>query len=100
MTQETPLVTCGTLWPQTKKVDSVSIDTTQQKPGKGNYYYKGRDGQWYNKAWNEYYKVEPIKWRVLTTDYNGTGKKLLLSESILYGVYYILWMTLFIKKIC
>ena len=84
---EYDIVTFG-LWPQTKKVDSVSIDTTQQKPGKGNYYYKGSDGQWYNKAWNEYYKVEPIKWRVLTTDYNGTGKKLLLSESILYGVSY------------
>ena len=30
-----------------------------------------------------YFKVEPIKWRILTTDYNGSGKALLLAEDIL-----------------
>jgi hypothetical protein len=32
-----------------------------------------------------YFKVEPIKWRVLTTDYNGTGNALLLAEDVLMG---------------
>ncbi|MBO4508120.1 MAG: FMN-binding protein [Spirochaetaceae bacterium] len=31
----------------------------------------------------EYFRVEPIKWRVLTDNYNGTGKKLLLAENVL-----------------
>ena len=78
-----------------------------------NTYYKGSDGAWYAKCTEKtnesgykysdgtdvaqdsanstkYFKVEPIKWRVLTNDYNG--KKLLLAESILincdyYGYY-------------
>ena len=40
----------------------------------------------------KYFKVEPIKWRVLTENYNKTGKKLLWAENILwrtnfYGYY-------------
>lgn len=31
----------------------------------------------------KYYKVEPIKWKVLTNDYNGSGKKLLLANNVL-----------------
>ena len=31
----------------------------------------------------KYFKVEPIKWRVLTTNYNGSGNKLLLAENVL-----------------
>ncbi|MCR5495010.1 MAG: hypothetical protein K6F15_05180, partial [Treponema sp.] len=30
-----------------------------------------------------YFKVQPIEWRVLTTNYNSTGRKLLLAEKIL-----------------
>ena len=30
----------------------------------------------------KYFRVEPIKWRVLTTNYNSRGKALLLAESI------------------
>ena len=33
----------------------------------------------YKKSYR-YFKVEPIKWRILTSNYNGTGKKLLLAE--------------------
>ena len=33
----------------------------------------------------KYFKVEPIKWRVLTQDYNETGNALLLAENILPG---------------
>ncbi|MCR4789468.1 MAG: DUF6273 domain-containing protein [Treponemataceae bacterium] len=32
---------------------------------------------------NYYFKVQPIEWRVLTNNYNSTGKKLLLAENIL-----------------
>ncbi|MCQ2613590.1 MAG: hypothetical protein MJ183_08340, partial [Treponemataceae bacterium] len=37
--------------------------------------------EWENSY--RYFKVEPIKWRVLTADYNGTGKALLLAEDML-----------------
>jgi hypothetical protein len=33
----------------------------------------------YKKSYR-YFKVEPIKWRVVTKNYNGSGKKLLLAE--------------------
>ena len=36
----------------------------------------------------KWFKEEPIKWRVLTTNYNGTNTKLLLAENILTGVDY------------
>lgn len=72
-------------------------------------YYLGSDGAWYVKCPEEafasgysyydnttpvaqaaaesykYFKVEPIKWRILTTDYNGTGRALLFAEKILYA---------------
>ena len=32
-----------------------------------------------------YFKVEPIKWRILTEDYNNTGKTLLFAEKTLYA---------------
>ncbi|MCR4741763.1 MAG: InlB B-repeat-containing protein [Treponema sp.] len=36
-----------------------------------------------------YFKVEPIEWRVLTDNYNSSGRKLLLAEKILTAnVYY------------
>lgn len=77
----------------------------------GNYkYYKGSDGEYYKKLQENaygtgteykysdgtmpkkyseesrrYFKVEPIKWKVITTNYNGSKKALLLSEEILKG---------------
>ncbi|MBP5751837.1 MAG: hypothetical protein J6W60_03130, partial [Treponema sp.] len=48
--------------------------------------YIGDDGNYYAKLGTDYYKVEPIKWRVLTTDYGG--KKLLLAENILVAQKY------------
>ena len=100
-------------WPQTIKASGVTVDETVSKEmGMFTYYY-GSDGAWYAKqAENgyasaadstysngttvaqggtsyKYFKVEPIKWRVLTTNFNGTGKKLLLAENILTnGVFY------------
>ncbi len=91
-------------WPQTIKADSVTVDETKSVMMGDFTYYKGSDGAWYAKCIEKafesgykysdgtdvaqesanstkYFKVEPIKWRVLTNDYNG--KKLLLAENIL-----------------
>lgn len=99
------LVTFG-LWPQTIKGASVNIDEGQTKVAGAFTYCRGSDGQWYAKvkesaimegfeytdgtaagqsSSNSYkwFKVEPLKWRVLTTNYNGTGKKLLLAKDLL-----------------
>ena len=95
------LVSFGS-WPQTVKASDVIIDETQTKNVGMFTYCKGNDGKWYCKAKenpyknglqysdgsklsyiDNWFKVEPIKWRVLTTDYNGTGKKILLAENVL-----------------
>lgn len=104
------LVTFG-LWPQTIKSDDVTVNKSETKTVGDFTYCRGSDGQWYVKikecpyttnykysdgtditisAFNSYkwFKVEPIKWRVLTKNYNGTGKKLMLAESILIAKCY------------
>ena len=97
-------------WPQTIKADNVTVDknsTESQEVGMFTYY-KGNDDEWYcealenahateehykytngdqaaRKSANSYkwFKVEPIKWRVLTDNYSG--KKLILCESAIYA---------------
>ena len=78
-------VTFG-LWPQTKKASGVSIYTTKTNVVGSYTYYLGSDYEWYAEKSGDYYKVEPIKWRVLTDNYSG--KKLLLAEKALF---YMLW---------
>ena len=98
-------------WPQTVKASSVTVDESQSVTMGANTYYKGSDGAWYAKCTEKayaygrgykysdgtdvakasanstkYFKVEPIKWRVLTDNYSG--KKLLLAESILIDCAY------------
>ena len=76
-------------WPQSLIADDVTVnDGAESKIVGSNTYYKGSDGEWYAEVNYEYYKVEPIKWRVLTTNYNGTGKKLLLADNILTACAY------------
>ncbi|MEE3313143.1 MAG: DUF6273 domain-containing protein [Treponema sp.] len=93
-------------WPQTIKANDVEVDESKSVDVGMFTYYKGSDGAWYvkikeNACGNgykysdetevaradansyKYFKVEPIKWRVLTEDYNGSGRKLLHSEKIL-----------------
>ena len=95
-------------WPQTIKASSVTVDESKYAVMGAYTYYKGNDGFWYAKSKvvpgsgseggkgycfsdgtrvrtvkTAYFKVEPIKWRVLTANYNGSGKKLLLAESAL-----------------
>ena len=94
-------------WPQSvlPKASSVTVDETVSVTMGANTYYLGSDGNYYAKCaenargtgaeykyhdgtqagtsgtTTRYFKVEPIKWRVLTDNYSG--KKLLLAENIL-----------------
>lgn len=92
------IVTFGS-FPQSKKTDdTISVDDTDSKSVGSFTYYKGSDGEWYAKIEKNsrvsYYKVEPIKWRVLTENYDHDnnastpGKKLLLAENILINCRY------------
>ena len=96
-------------WPQTLKAANVTVNEKVFAVMGAHIYYKGSDGCWYLKCKSPYakgfrftdgtkvtasttkyyyFKVEPIKWRVLTNNYNGTGKRLLLAESVLDGQKY------------
>lgn len=90
-------------WPQTVKAQDVEITKLIDDPDK--HLYLGSDGCRYfemqanpysngekyvfsdgfeiKTGTKYYFKVEPIKWRVVTNNYNGTSNALLLSEKIL-----------------
>ena len=88
-------------WPQTVKAQDVEItelidqDKHLYLGSDGCKYFKMQANPHVNKYWSfsdgsnivdkeEYYfKVEPIKWIVLTNNYNETGNALLYSEKIL-----------------
>ncbi len=86
------LVTFGN-FPQSEKDSNVTVSTTATNVN-GFTCYKGSDDEWYVNVGSKYYKVEPIKWRVLTTNYDHDGnastpgKKLLLAENILINCMY------------
>lgn len=65
-------------FPQTIKKSGITVNENESKVVGMFTYYKGSDEEWYAKHGSEYYKVEPIKWCVLTDNYNG--KKLLHAE--------------------
>lgn len=100
-------------WPQTLKEPSVTVDESNSMVSGAFTYYMGSDDCWYAKCKEnayaggykysdgtttvaqdaansyQYFKVEPIKWRVVSRDYESTGKALLVAEKILYtGVPY------------
>ncbi|MBR5647087.1 MAG: hypothetical protein IKX23_10655 [Treponema sp.] len=82
------IVTFGS-FPQSEKTDdTITVNESEAKTAGSYTYYKGSDNEWYAKLGSKYFKVEPIKWRVLTTDYNGTKKKLLLAENIIINKAY------------
>lgn len=91
-------------WPQTIKEESVTVDETKSVSMGLYTYYLGSDNNYYAKCWEnayndsytysdgtalaqrsanseKYFKVEPIKWRVLNP--NAEGNKILVAESIL-----------------
>ena len=97
-------------WPQTIKADDVTVDESVSEEFGMFTYNLGSDGYWYVKCEEngddfgantlhkysngvtvskasanstKYFKVEPIKWRVLTENYNSSGNALLLAEDIL-----------------
>ena len=96
------------MWPKTIMDDGVTINEEETKTVGMYTYAKGSDGAWYCKAKENgynpaftysdasavkqeaddsyrWFKVEPIKWRVLSTDFNG--KALLWAEySLTSGV--------------
>ena len=100
-------------FPQTHKADSVVIDENQKFVMGGLEYFPGSDGNLYAmreqaRFWRYYYsdgtlvpssgspdykipgyfKVEPIKWRVLKEDYGNDHKKLLVAENSLTTDYF------------
>ena len=91
-------------WPQTIKAGSVTVDETKSVIRGSMTYYLGSDGNYYAKCTEnacetdstysdgttvatasanstKYFRVEPIKWRVLNP--SASGNKILVSESIL-----------------
>ena len=94
------------------KTSDVKIDEADSVKMGANTYYKGSDENWYVRKFADtiynypgkysdeseitgefrYFKVEPVKWRVLTTNYNNTNKALLLAEDILMSnvPYYVI----------
>lgn len=95
---EYDIVTFGT-FPQSEKTDNtINVDESNSNTVGSFTYYKGSDNEWYAKIEKNsqvsYYKVEPIKWRVLTENYDHDnnsstpGKKLLLAENILINCKY------------
>ena len=102
-------------YPRSRIANGVTVDDsdTAEKHTFGNYtYYKGSDGEWYakhkvkgnsgyyasatpgargnavdNAGTVAYFKLEPIKWRVLTTNYNNTGYALLITDESIPGYF-------------
>ena len=93
-------------WPQTIKANDIIVNEDEKIIHGAFTYYKGNDGYWYVKCienknkWAEkltysngstvgneikYFRVEPIKWSVLTENYNESNRALLLSENILFA---------------
>ncbi|MBO7613756.1 MAG: hypothetical protein J6Y30_09805 [Treponema sp.] len=81
------IVTFGE-FPQSRKRDDVRIVSSNPEIKNGLNYYRGDDDERYVKFGNEFYKVEPIRWRILTGRYDYSERKLLLAESILSGCEY------------
>ncbi len=75
------------VFPQTLREEDVTVTEDDSKRLANNElpFYLGSDYEYYtmhsrNRYW---YKLEPIKWRVVTTNYNNTSKALLVAENIL-----------------
>ncbi len=96
-------------WPKTIKSKNIVVNEDEKEVHGAFTYYKGSDGYWYVKCiekkykWAEnltysdgssvsdeikYFKVEPIKWCILTENYNESNKAILLSEDILFAEAY------------
>lgn len=68
-------------YPFSEKDDKVIVNEGQTLTHGEFTYCLGNDGNWYYQVDSKFYKVEPISWYEISTDYNGN--KLLLSEFII-----------------
>lgn len=68
-------------YPQSIKDDAIEINENIEGYFGENRLFSGSDNNLYVEENGVYYKVEPIKWRVLSKDVNG--KAVLLAEKIL-----------------
>ena len=86
------IITLG-MYPQSEKSGKVTIGSEETVKVNGWDCYIGSDGEKYvkldvenfdtNEIETKYFKIEPLKWRVLTNNYKGTGKKLLFCEKLI-----------------
>lgn len=74
-------------WPQSAKASGVTVNEAVSLEIGALTYYLGSDNKWYAKLDTDYYKVEPVKWKILTTD--ASGKKLLFADKALFGMPYV-----------
>ena len=73
-------------WPQTRAAEGVLVDQSEPLAVGAFLYCKGSDGALYARLGQDWFKVEPITWRVLE---DKKGSRLLLAEKILAsGPYY------------
>ena len=79
-------VTFG-LYPQTKKTDDITVSASTKTLNSWTVY-AGSDNNYYIKDGAGYYKVEPIKWRILNPSAPDREKKILLAENILINCLY------------
>ena len=97
-TSESEYVYFG-VFPQSAKDDSVAVNEDTSLTIGENTYYKGDDDEYYAKVSSSYYKVEPIKWKILKTDYDLDGDSgdetacLLVAENLLTSVPYYTYGT-------
>ncbi|MBP5603429.1 MAG: InlB B-repeat-containing protein [Treponema sp.] len=67
-------------WPQSEvNVTGITLTETS-KTYDGYKSYSDNDGNYYVEVGDKYYKVEPIKWRIIA--YYSDGRKLLLADKI------------------
>ena len=68
-------------WPQSlADVTGITLTATGKIYDGNNAEYSGDDGNKYVKVGDSYYKVEPITWRIIA--YNSDGSKKLLADKI------------------
>lgn len=89
-------------WPHDEIKSGVVLDSNHTVTMGSHSYYLGDDGNYYIQVLEKsgvaprneyqqnqqsmvarYYRVRPIKWRVLSSNYNESGNALLLAENIL-----------------
>ena len=74
-------------WPQSAVASGVTVNEGVSVEIGALTYYLGSDKAWYAKYDDAYFKVEPVKWKILTTD--ASGKKLLFADKALFGMPYV-----------